>query len=81
MTTRKSETMTSRQRVLKAINHEPVDRVPIDLGMHYSTGISAFAYWNLREHLPELPQELKPGSLRQGQGEAGEGPEGPGRPG
>jgi uroporphyrinogen decarboxylase len=51
MTTRKSETMTSRQRVLKAINHEPVDRVPIDLGMHYSTGISAFAYWNLREHL------------------------------
>lgn len=47
----KIETMTSRQRVEKAINHEPVDRVPIDLGMHYSTGISAFAYWNLREKL------------------------------
>jgi len=45
------ETMTSRQRVLNAINHKPVDRVPIDLGMHYSTGISAFAYWNLREYL------------------------------
>lgn len=45
------ETMTSRERVLKTINHEPVDRVPIDLGMHYSTGISAFAYHNLREHL------------------------------
>ena len=48
---KKKETMTSRERVLKAINHQPVDRVPIDLGMHYSTGISAFAYWNLREHL------------------------------
>ncbi|HEY3377184.1 MAG TPA: uroporphyrinogen decarboxylase family protein [Armatimonadota bacterium] len=45
------ETMTSRQRVLAAINHEQADRMPIDLGMHYSTGISAFAYWNLRQHL------------------------------
>lgn len=47
----KIETMTSRQRVQKAIDHEPIDRIPIDLGMHYSTGISAFAYWNLREKL------------------------------
>jgi uroporphyrinogen decarboxylase len=47
----KKETMTSRERVLKTINHKPVDRVPIDLGMHFSTGISAFAYWNLREYL------------------------------
>lgn len=47
----KKETMTSRERVLKAINHEKIDRMPIDLGMHYSTGISAFAYWNLRERL------------------------------
>ena len=43
--------MTRRQRVLKAINHETPDRVPIDLGVHFSTGISAFAYQNLREHL------------------------------
>ena len=48
---KKRETMNSRERVLKAINHEPVDRVPIDLGMYGSTGISAFAYWNLREYL------------------------------
>lgn len=48
---KKKETMKSRERVLKAIKHEPVDRVPIDLGMHYSTGISAFAYWHLREYL------------------------------
>jgi uroporphyrinogen decarboxylase len=46
----KKETMTSRERVKKAVNHEPVDRVPIDLGMHYATGISAFAYWHLLEH-------------------------------
>ena len=47
----KHETMTSRERVIRAMNHEPVDRVPIDLGSHMSTGISMFAYWNLREHL------------------------------
>ena len=43
--------MTSRERVIRAMNHEPVDRVPIDLGSHMSTGISMFAYWRLREHL------------------------------
>ena len=43
--------MTSRERVIRAINNEPVDRIPIDLGSHMSTGISMFAYWNLREHL------------------------------
>lgn len=48
---RKIETMTSRERVLKAIRHEPVDRMPIDLGAYEATGISAFAYWNLREYL------------------------------
>ena len=47
----KKETLTSRERVIRTINHQPVDRMPIDLGFHYSTGISAFAYWNLREYL------------------------------
>lgn len=47
----KKETMTSRERVLRSINHQPVDRIPIDLGMHTATGISAFAYWHLRERL------------------------------
>lgn len=50
-TNQKNETMTSRERVIRTINHQPVDRMPIDLGFHYSTGISAFAYWNLREYL------------------------------
>ena len=45
------ETLTRRQRVLAAINHQIPDRVPIDLGMHFSTGISAFAYKRLREYL------------------------------
>ena len=37
------ETMTSRQRLLKALNHETPDRVPIDLGGN-QTGIHKFAY-------------------------------------
>jgi uroporphyrinogen decarboxylase len=45
------ETLTSRQRVERAIRHLPVDRMPIDLGVHFSTGISVVAYHNLRAHL------------------------------
>jgi len=44
------ETMTSRQRVLKALNHEIPDRVPIDLG-GFQTGIHKKAYIELLEHL------------------------------
>jgi uroporphyrinogen decarboxylase len=43
--------MTSRQRILSTIAHQEPDRMPIDLGVHFSTGISAFAYYNLRKHL------------------------------
>lgn len=45
------ETLTSRERVIRTLRREPVDRMPIDLGCHFSTGISAFAYWHLREYL------------------------------
>ena len=45
------ETFSSRQRIYKALNHEEADRCPIDLGMHFSTGISIFAYYNLRKYL------------------------------
>jgi uroporphyrinogen decarboxylase len=45
------ETLTRRERVMRAIEHKPVDRTPIDLGGHTSTGISAYAYQNLREYL------------------------------
>lgn len=47
----KKETLTSRERVIRAIEHKPVDRMPIDLGAHFSTGISIFAYYNLRKYL------------------------------
>ena len=50
------ETLTSRERVLRAIEHKPVDRTPIDLGVHYSTGISAYAYQDLRRYLG-LPEK------------------------
>jgi len=44
------ETMTSRERLLRALNHEEPDRVPIDLGGN-QTGIHKFAYQGLIEHL------------------------------
>ncbi len=51
--------MTSRERVLAAINHEIPDKVPFDIGSNPSSGISAIAYSNLvkylnKEHLPVL---------------------------
>lgn len=45
-----AETMTSRERVLAAIEHRIPDRVPIDLGGN-QTGIHKFAYKALLEHL------------------------------
>ena len=55
----RKETMTSRERVLAALAHQETDRIPIDLGMHFSTGISAFAYWNLRQHLGLSTEEVQ----------------------
>ena len=43
--------MTSRERILAAVNREPVDRVPIDLGGTRQSGISVFAYAPLRVRL------------------------------
>ena len=43
--------MTSRERVLAAINHVQPDRVPVDFGAHRSSGIMAIAYRKLRKHL------------------------------
>ncbi len=48
--------MTSRERVLAALNHIQPDRVPVDLSAHRSSGIMAIAYRKLREHLG-LPQK------------------------
>ena len=43
--------MSSRERLLKALNHETPDRVPFDLAGSTWTGISNTAYQNLRKHL------------------------------
>jgi len=49
--------MTSRDRVLKALNHEIPDRVPIDLGGN-QTGIHKSAYRNLVRYLG-LGEEIR----------------------
>ena len=46
----KKETMTPRERVIKTLNHEIPDRVPIDLGGN-QTGIHKNAYRALVKHL------------------------------
>ncbi len=44
------DTMSSRQRMLRALNHQQPDRVPLDLGGN-QTGIHKFAYQGLLDHL------------------------------
>ena len=49
--------MTSKERILAALNHHEPDRVPVDLSGHRSSGIMAMAYARLRGHLglPKKP--------------------------
>lgn len=49
--------MTHRERVIRALNFQDTDRVPMDLGGMDSTGISAFAYPKLVKYL-NLPERL-----------------------
>ena len=52
--------MNSRERVLKVLNHEIPDRVPVDLGSTRTSGISAIAYnkliseLGLKKRLPNM---------------------------
>ena len=43
--------MTSRERVLAAVNHKPVDRVPIDLGGIRASGINAVVYHRMKQRM------------------------------
>jgi len=43
--------MNSRERVMAALEHREPDRVPVDLGGMFSTGIMAMEYNRLKEHL------------------------------
>lgn len=51
--------MTSRERVLHAINHQNPDRVPIDIGGSLVSGIMAGALVRLRKHLGMDDQPVK----------------------
>jgi len=51
--------MTSRERVLAAINHIQPDRTPIDFSSHRSSGIAALAYPKLRAHLGLKPKPVR----------------------
>lgn len=55
----KEEKMTSRERVLAALNHHEPDRVPIDFSGHRSSGIAAVAYPKLREFLGLPPKPVR----------------------
>ncbi|MGL4942278.1 MAG: uroporphyrinogen decarboxylase family protein [Thermoguttaceae bacterium] len=43
--------MTSRERIICALNHKQPDAVPLDLGAHRSSGMMVQAYVKLRRHL------------------------------
>ncbi len=51
--------MSSRERVLAALNHIEPDRVPVDFSGHRSSGIAAMAYPRLREFLGLPPKEVR----------------------
>lgn len=50
--------MTSRKRVLAALEHKETDRVPVDLSGHRSSGIAAIAYPKLRKLLSLPPKPI-----------------------
>ena len=51
--------MTSRERVLAALDHRQPDRVPVDFSGHRSSGIAAIAYPKLREYLGLPPRPVR----------------------
>ncbi|MGA3325182.1 MAG: uroporphyrinogen decarboxylase family protein [Terriglobia bacterium] len=58
------KSLTSRDRVIAALNHEKADRVPIDFGGSRVTGIAAVAYRRLLEHLG-VPEDVHLYDLKQ----------------
>ena len=51
--------MTSRERILAALEHRETDRVPIDFSGHRSSGIAAIAYPKLRKYLGLPPRPIR----------------------
>ncbi|MBI4305921.1 MAG: hypothetical protein HY678_06335 [Chloroflexi bacterium] len=59
--------MSHRERVIRALNHEEADRVPIDFGGGPATQIHPDAYVALLKHLGFEPEELVEGERGEGQ--------------
>jgi uroporphyrinogen decarboxylase len=57
-------TLTSRERVRLALNHQEPDRVPVDFGASRISGIGAIAYKNLLRHLG-LKEDIRVYDLKQ----------------
>lgn len=51
--------MNSRDRVLTSLNHQNPDKIPLDLGSSYVTGISKVAYLNLMHYLKKDIGEIE----------------------
>jgi uroporphyrinogen decarboxylase len=51
--------MTSRERILAALEHRETDRVPVDFSGHRSSGIAALVYPDLRRHLGLPPRPVR----------------------
>lgn len=63
-------TLSHRERVVKALNHEPTDRVPIDFGGGPATQIHPDAYEALLSYLGFEPEEeIEGADVEGGQGE------------
>ena len=61
--------MTSRERVLAALNHQEPDRVPLDMGGSFVTGIAVTSLYQLRKHLGLEDRPIKIHCLFQMLGE------------
>ena len=48
--------MISKERVLRAVNHEETDRVPIDIGGSLDTTLNEQTYKNLKKYIGQ-PEE------------------------
>jgi uroporphyrinogen decarboxylase len=51
--------MTSRERVLAALNHKETDKVPVDFSGHRSSAIAAIAYNKLLQYLGLGPRKIR----------------------
>jgi len=51
--------MTSRERILAALEHRETDRIPVDFSGHRSSGIAAIAYPKLRRYLGLPPMPIR----------------------